>query len=112
MYKLPSKIQFIDKKTKEAFEKLKTGTSEEKTLYGWITRALRDLEENAFCGEQIPKRLIPKEYTKRYGIKNLWKYNLPSGWRLLYSIEATRIVVLSIILEWLDHKKYERRFKY
>jgi hypothetical protein len=55
MHKLPSKIQFIDKKTKEAFEKLKTGTSEEKTLYGWITRALRDLEENAFCGERYQK---------------------------------------------------------
>jgi hypothetical protein len=60
----------------------------------------------------IPKKLFPKSYIKKYGIDNLWKYDLPTGWRLLYSVKAEEIVVLAIILEWLPHKKYERRFNY
>ena len=67
-----------------------------------------NVEEDAFCGIQIPKRLIPKEYA----VKNLWKYDLPKGWRLLYSIVNEEIVVISIIIEWFDHKSYEKRFKY
>ena len=107
--KLSSKIKFANEKVKEAFENLK---SSEDKLYKWLTRAFKDIEENAFCGIQIPKRLIPKLYLKQYNIKNLWKYNLPGAWRLLYSIENQEILVVSIILEWMDHKNYERRFKY
>ncbi len=69
-------------------------------------------EENAFCGIQIPKRLIPKVYIKKYGIDNLWKYDLPKGWRLIYSVAGDGILIISIIIEWFDHKEYERRFKY
>ncbi|MCX6665137.1 MAG: hypothetical protein NT038_03615 [Euryarchaeota archaeon] len=71
-----------------------------------------DIKEKYTCGIFIPKRLIPVEYVKKYGIDNLWKYDLPSGWRLLYSVKADDVVILTIILEWLPHKKYERRFHY
>ena len=106
---IPSKIQFADKKVKNSFEKLKS--SDEK-LYKRLVNVFKDIETNAFCGILIPKKLIPKEYIRKYKIKNLWKYNLPNAWRLLYSIEANEIIVISIILEWMDHKEYERRFKY
>jgi len=59
----------------------------------------------------LPKRLIPPEYTKK-DIKNLWKYDLPRGWRLMYSIVNEELIVVSIVLEWFNHKEYERRFKY
>lgn len=42
----------------------------------------------------------------------LARYFLPRGWRLLYSILNEEIVVVSIIIEWFDHKNYEKRFKY
>lgn len=108
----PSEVQFVDNRLKKAFEDLKNSTTEDKQLYEWIARALGDIQKNAFCGIQIPKKLIPKDYIKRYGIRNLWKYNLPKAWRLLYSIEGTDVKIISIILEWMDHKNYERRFKY
>lgn len=110
--KLPSKPKFTDSKIRQAFENLAKGNSEERQLYGWLLRAFEDIEKNAFCGIQIPTRLIPKTYSKKYGIKNIWKYNLPSAWRLLYSVDNNRIVVVTIILEWMDHKNYERRFNY
>lgn len=106
------KIQFVNEKVQKSFEKLGLGTNEEKQLKGYIERAFRDIGENAFCGIQIPKRLIPKEYIKKFGIKNVFKYNLPGAWRLLYSLENDKFQVISIVLEWLDHKNYERRFNY
>lgn len=110
--KKPSKIQFADEKVKKAFEHLKECKTCEKDLYKFIERALKDIQENAFCGIQIPKRLIPKRYAQKFKIKNLWKYDLPKAWRLLYSIESGEAIVISIVLEWVDHTDYERRFKY
>ena len=106
------KVVFPDKRLKESFDRLKSSRSEEMELYGWLNRAFDDICGNAFCGVQVPKRLIPKDYLKKYGIDNLWKYNLPNAWRLLYSVARDEIVVVAIILEWMPHKEYERLFRY
>ncbi len=56
---------------------------------------------------------IPWEtHKKKYRIRNLFKYDLPAGWRLLYSVKQEGIEVIAIILEWMRHKEYEKRFKY
>ena len=109
---MKSEIKFADEKIKKSFEDLKESKTEDKKLYEWINRALDDLEENAFCGIQIPKKLIPKIYIEKYGIDNLWKYDFPRDWRLIYSVANNEVCVLSLILEWVDHKNYERRFNY
>lgn len=105
----PSRVVFINNELEESYNSLKEGDFVKKA----ITRAIKDLKENAFSGIQLPKRLIPKEYIHKYGINNLWKYDLPKGWRLLYTITAdNEVELISAILEWFDHKEYERRFKY
>jgi len=110
---MKSKIVFVDTKIKDAFEKLKTSTTEDKRLNEFLLRAFKDLENDAFCGIQIPKKLIPNEYERKYGkLDNLWKYDLPGGWRLIYTIKQDDVIILSIVLEWLDHKNYERRLGY
>ena len=109
--KLPSAVRFFDDSIKEAFYKLENGDNSERELFHIMNQAMDNIEQNAFCGIQIPKRLILKEYLDK-GIKNLWKYDLPRGWRLMYSIVNEEVIVVSIILEWFDHKEYERRFNY
>ena len=105
----PSKAVFADDKIEKEFENL----PEEDEIKKFVKRAIKDIELNAFCGVQIPKKLIPKEYIQKYEIRNLWKYDLPGGWRLLYSIiTPSKVEILSIILEWLNHNDYERRLKY
>ena len=106
---MQSKAQFADEKIKKAFDKLKKKDQE---LYKIISQTLKNIEDNVFCGIQIPKKLIPKYYSKRFNVKNLWKYNLPNAWRLIYSVEGENFTIISIILEWMDHKTYEKRFKY
>jgi Txe/YoeB family toxin of Txe-Axe toxin-antitoxin module len=109
---MKSDIKFADEKVQKNFEELKNSKTEDQKLYKWICRAFEDLEENAFSGIQISKKLIPKVYFEKYNIDNLWKYDLPTGWRLIYSVTKGQICILSIILEWMSHKDYERRFNY
>ena len=105
----PSKVVFISSELEKDFNELKNEDPIKKAM----VRAIKDLKENAFAGIQVPKRLIPKEYIQKYGVNNLWKYDLPRGWRLLYTITAdNEVELISAILEWFNHKEYERRFKY
>ena len=106
------KVVFADKNVKDSFEKLKVSKTEDQKLYNRLNNAFDDISENAFCGIQIPKKLIPKKYLKKYEIDNLWKYDLPGAWRLLYSVARDEIIVIAIVLEWLPHKEYEKRFGY
>ena len=106
------KVGFITKGLKADYYSLKEGKFEDKQLFHFIERATKDLEKDPMCGVKIPKELWPKEYIKKYHITNLWKYDLPNGWRLTYTIETNEILIVSIIIEWFCHKEYERRFKY
>lgn len=110
---IKSEVKFGDINIKEAYLKLDNKKFQENQLKLKLDNAFIELEKNAFCGIQIPKRLIPKEYHAKFGkIDNLWKYDLPDGWRLIYTIKREQIIVLTIVLEWMNHKDYERRFKY
>jgi len=105
----PSQVIFISQELEEEFESLPENDVTKKA----IRRAIEDLKQNAFCGIQIPKKLIPQEYINKYNAENLWKYDLPNGWRLLYTIHVeNKVELISAILEWFDHKDYERRFQY
>jgi len=105
----PSKVKFISEKLQENFNSL----NEDDPIKKSIKRAIKDLQNNAFSGIQLPKRLIPKEYALKYNLKNLWKYDLPQGWRLIYTITAeNEVQLISAILEWFNHPEYERRFHY
>ena len=105
----PSKVVFISDELEKNFNILKDNDPIKKG----IIRAIMDLKQNAFSGTQIPKRLFPKLYIQKYGINNLWKYDLPNGWRLLYTITPeNEVELISAILEWFDHKNYERKFNY
>lgn len=98
-----SKVGFRDIQTKKAFDKLKDTDPE---LFKHLSRAFNDILKNAFCGIQIPKKQFPKEYK---GFSTLWKYNLPGAWRLLYTVKSpNKIEIVSVILDWMSHKDYER----
>ena len=105
-------IGFADKKLKNTFQALKEGKGAEPRLYEFLNRAFDDLKEDPFSGIKIPKKLWPKDYVKKYNVDNLWKYDLPNAWRLIYTIQADEVTIIALVLEWFDHKTYERKFKY
>ena len=104
-------VVFKNKKTENAFEELIKGKFEDKKLKKFIDRAIGDLKENPLCGIKIQRKLWPKDYLKNQ-IDSLWKYNLPGAWRLIYTIKGNDVMIISIILEWMNHKNYERKFNY
>ena len=105
-------VIFIDDNTKDSFEKLKQGKFEQSQLYKQINHAMDNLKKNPRAGIHIPKNIWPKEYIQKYKINNLWKYDLPKGWRLIYTIKGTEVEILAVILEWFEHKEYDRKFHY
>jgi Txe/YoeB family toxin of Txe-Axe toxin-antitoxin module len=106
------RVRFIDEKLFKAYQKLKTKNFEEQRLAENLDAAIAELKKNPLCGIKIPHELWPKEYVKKYHIDNLRKYNLPDGWRLIYTLVGNEIEIISVLLEWLDHKNYEKRFGY
>ncbi len=105
-------VGFADEKLKRAFDELKQGKGAEPHLYEFLNRAFDDLKKDPFSGIKISKKLWPDDYVKKYEIDNLWKYDLPNGWRLIYTVRANQVTILTVVLEWFSHKDYERRFGY
>jgi len=102
-------VIFADKNIENDFNYL----PEDDWLKKALKKAIEDLKENVFCGENISKKLIPKYYKDKYGLDNLWWYPLSNGWRLVYSIMTpSNLEILAAIIEYFDHKNYSRRFGY
>lgn len=106
---MESRVIFKDKELKNSFEELK---EKDKRLRKEIEEALNTLKQNAFFGRNVKKKLIPRELKQKYNITNLWIYNLRKDWRLIYTITNNEVEVLAIVLDWMNHKDYERLFKF
>lgn len=82
--------------------------SEEIQLLKSIKQKIEFIKANPFYGDNIPKKLIPKEYHAQ----NLWRIELSQFWRMLYTIKGDQIEVFCFILEIVDHKRYNKIFGY
>lgn len=103
-----SKIIFIDDELENAFDSLQDNDPIKKAL----VRAIQNIKEDFQAGEYIPKNKIPNEYLKKYGINNVRVYDLPFAWRLMYTITgSSEIGIISVILDWMNHKDYVKLFK-
>ena len=105
----PNHIRFVEKNLEKAFNSLKEKDPIKKALIN----AIKNIQENCYYGRNVKKKLIPKKLIKKYKINNLWIYNLPSAWRLLYSLTTSgEVELIAVILDWMNHKDYERLFKF
>ena len=77
-----------------------------------IEREKENLKINPHHGTQIPKKQIPEEYIERLGMTNLWKIDLPDFWRMLYTITGNELEIISVLLNFMDHDKYNKLFGY
>jgi Txe/YoeB family toxin of Txe-Axe toxin-antitoxin module len=105
------KVFFITEKTKDKYVKLRYGNDADKRLYKYITKAIEEISNNPFIGIRLHKTLVPVEY-KKFGVEKLLKYDLPKGWRLIYTLTNEEIDICAVVIEWFNHKNYEKRFSY
>jgi len=102
-------VKFARDSLEKAFEKL----DENSPLKKSIRKAIKNITQNVFAGENIPKNQIPKDYLQNYKINNLWWYPLADGWRLVYSVVTpSNVEILAVIMDYFDHKNYQRKFHY
>jgi predicted component of type VI protein secretion system len=106
----------FSKEFSEEHAKLKkraeSGHGDARYLLEIIEKGIAKLKRNREVGKRIPKRLIPREYVVKYGVTNLWKLNLDRYWRMIYTIVGDEVRLVSIIIEVLNHKRYDRKFRY
>ena len=106
----------FSKEFSEEYTKLKrraeSGRGEARYLVRIIDKGIAKLKRDREAGKRIPKRLIPRDYLVKYDVTNLWKLNLDRYWRMIYTIVGDEIRLVSIIIEVLNHKKYDRKFGY
>ncbi|MBI5553869.1 MAG: hypothetical protein HY917_03970 [Candidatus Diapherotrites archaeon] len=88
------------------------GNGEARYILECVSRATAKLAQNIEAGKKIPRKLWPREYIQKYGITSLWKMNLDSNWRLIYTITGQQVKFILIYLEYMSHKEYDRKFGY
>jgi len=110
--KIPAAI-FIAEDRQGAYAALKASKKTEDTqLFAHLQKAIATLKEDVFAGVQIPRDRVPVEYYSRFpNLGSLWKMNLTRSWRLIYSVAGEDGAVV-LVIEWLSHTEYERRFHY
>lgn len=106
------KVTFIDSSLNQTLKKLKEGKKSDKELYSSIVKAIEHLKTSPLDSIIIKKKQIPKSYIKEYGINNLRLIKLNRNWRLVYTIASDDIQIVSIILDFFNHKEYEQKFEY
>ena len=105
----PYKLIFVDEDLERAFNDL----SDKDSIKKGLIRAMRDIKENFGVGRLITRDTHNKSRVKKilgkYGSSNIRVYNLPSAWRMLYTVTRSEdIRIIAVILDWMNHKDYER----
>jgi hypothetical protein len=77
-----------------------------------IEREKNNLKIDPQYGIHIPRKNISKAIMARYGTDRLWKINLVGYWRMIYTLVGDRVKIVAFILEFMDHKKYNKIFGY
>lgn len=104
----PSKVVFVDDELENAFNLLPAADP----LKKGIIKAIQDIRRDCNAGEIVKKdSVILKNYKKKYGIKNLRVYDLPLAYRLMYTVTPLDIEIVSAILNWKNHKDYDKMNK-
>jgi hypothetical protein len=76
-----------------------------------IVRRIRVLRSillaDCLHGEVVKRDRIPKVLKDRHGLENLFVEDLPSFWRLLYTIVRDRGERYVVVVEIVDHQTYD-----
>lgn len=112
----PEAKESWDELNKNVAEEIEQGVTKSfnQQLFKSIKRVKELIETNKFYGDNIKKDQIPEGYKKKYGITNLFRVELVGYWRLIYTLESTtnNLEILAIILDFIDHPKYDKVFGY
>lgn len=86
----------------------------ERMILKAVNQKVELIKSNPHFGNPISKDKIPNEYQQKYGIKNLFRVELPGAWRMLYTLTdgESEIEIIAFVLDIINHKHYDKKFGY
>jgi len=96
----------------ESLERLQTSSDPSSSSILRRIRALKPiLLADCLHGEVVKGDRIPKALKDRHGVENLFVEDLPSFWRLLYTVARDRGERYIVVVEIVDHRTYDGWFR-
>ena len=88
-------------------------SKQERMILKAINQKIELIKQNIHYGNPIAKNLIPEEYKNKYKITNLFRVELPTFWRMLYTLTNNEeIEIIAFVLDIIDHDNYNKKFGY
>ena len=82
------------------------GSEQRRKLRAYAQR----LAEEPYLGDRIPRGRVPRVFE---GLPNLYRLELPGGWRALYAVVTHPAEGREVKIVWIgDHARYDRLFGY
>lgn len=106
----------LSNEAEEVYKKLNEEapfSKQSKMILSAIDHKKNLIKADIHYGDPIAKNLIPDEYIKKYGITNLFRVELPTFWRMLYTLTNNEeIEIIAFVLDIIDHPEYNKKFGY
>lgn len=110
MIKQSDKVIFLNEEVEKTFDELPNNDPVKKG----IEEAIKEIKKDCQAGEHVsPQSPLAKNYFKKYKATNIRVFDLPLFYRLIYSIvpNPNKIEIISVLLDWPDHKRYDKLSK-
>ncbi|MCK5774060.1 MAG: hypothetical protein KAH57_09770, partial [Thermoplasmata archaeon] len=97
----------LSEEAEEAYRYLNERSTESKiesSIFNSIKKKVDLVKANPHYGDPIAKKLIPIEYTDKYGVTNLFRVELSNHWRMLYTLTEGESVIeiIAFVLDIID----------
>lgn len=102
-------IRLIGRAINDYEDLVKRNDKQSKILLNSIEKIKQRLKLNPQYGNPIAKNKTPKEFHK-FG--NIYRVELSTFWRLLYTIKGNEVEIIVFILIICDHREYNKIFGY
>lgn len=108
---IPANAVLLSDRADAALRALETDTAPRSQAIVRRARAIKPvLLVDCLHGEVIRKSAIPRGLRARYDLGNLYVEDLPSFWRLLYTIVNRGGRRVIVVIEIVSHQEYGRWF--
>jgi len=106
----------LSPQAEEVYKKLNsefTVNKQARMILKAVNNKIELIKLNIHYGDPIAKNLIPEEYKQKYSTTNLFRVELPSFWRMLYSLTNNEeIEIIAFVLDIIPHPEYDKKFGY
>lgn len=83
-----------------------------KQLLYSIDKTIKEIKLNPFIGDLIPQKYLNNKIISKYGTNKIFRIELIGFWRLIYTVVGEEAHIIALILDYFDHKEYNKLFKY